>query len=234
MKKLSYLFLVSCLMFHVSSSTADDYLRLDTADPMFFNAKNDFLSRSSAALWDSNLRLRQQVSFGLTDSFTLGANIRYHENFNGPNDGFSNAGILAEYRVGRDTVYTDLLFAVNLGGGSRKVPEFKHTEYIAGVRIGKQWTWATLAGTVRSNWLFDDLIGRANLEFMPEFYFRFTSEWSAGVFVHVIKSTKPMLDRELVGLTVARRYGRTVYQLRSGYEFEQRDFILGGNLNILF
>ncbi|MDR0231867.1 MAG: hypothetical protein LBI82_07080, partial [Dysgonamonadaceae bacterium] len=200
----------------------------------FFNAKGDFLSRTSGDLWHSNLRFKQAFSFGLTDSFNIGANIKYHENFNGKDDGFSNVGITAEYRVGRDSVLTDLLFGVDLGGGSRKVEEFRKTHYIAGVRIGRQWNWVTLAGTLKTDWLFDDVYGRANIDFIPEAYFRITQEWSIGASADLRKSTAPSLDREFVNLKIARRYGRTVYEVRGGYEFEEKDFILGGNLNILF
>jgi hypothetical protein len=209
----------------------------DTSDPMFLVKRGDFLSVSDMSVRHSVLRAAQKFSYGFSDRFSLAADIKYQQNFRGPEDGFSNLGLDGAYRLssGDSNVMTDALFGINFGGSKRvRTPDFADTVYHAGVRIGRQWSGFTLAGTVKTSWIFNETRGMAYIDIIPEVYARLTDSWMVGLDFDIRKSTNPGFDQEWAGFKLIRQYGRTQYVGRVDYEFESDDWRFGAKLNILF
>ena len=102
--------------------------------------------------------------------------------------------------------------------------------------MGRQFSWITLSGTVKSTWVFDKERGVSYIDFIPESYFRFNYDWRAGIGFDLRKSTNPNLlpDQEWVDVKLLRQYGNTQYVGHFGYEFDSRDTLFGFDIKILF
>jgi hypothetical protein len=115
-----------------------------------------------------------------------------------------------------------------------RTPDFADTIYHAGIRIGRQWSGFTLAGTVKTSWIFNETRGMAYIDIIPEAYARLAENWMVGLDFDIRKSTNPGFDQEWIGFKLVRQYGRTQYVGRVDYEFESDDWRFGAKLNILF
>lgn len=209
----------------------------DTSDPTYITKSGDILSNSSLSLSDDIFRIAQKITYGVNDKLALSADIKYQQDFNGHEDGFSNIGLSGVYRLSDNSskITTDALFGISFGG-SKKVrePEFADTIYHAGVRIGRQWSKFTLAGTIKTSWIFDEDSGMAYIDFIPEAYFRLTDSWMTGAGLDFRKSTNPNFDQEWINFKLVKQYGRTQYVGHIDYEFESDDWLIGAKVNILF
>jgi len=212
-------------------------IALDTEDPLWFAQQADFLFRTTASYGrnqrDDILRASQSVTAGVNNRLNIFADIKYQQNFDWPEDGFSGLGFGLAYRFNDGPFMSDVFGGLELRG-NRHVPEFATNTWFGGVKIGRQWSWATLAATAKSSWIFDENQGMAYLNFMPEAYFRLTGTVSLGIYSDLQKSTTPSFDREWLGGKFSIRYGRTVYTGFVAYEFELDEWRGGGRLNLLF
>ncbi|MCL2331010.1 MAG: hypothetical protein FWC61_00505, partial [Proteobacteria bacterium] len=153
--------------------------------------------------------------------------------FDGPLDGVSYTGIGGAYRVRDDSIVTDFLAGVKFGGHAA-TPEYEDVVYSVGARMGKQWSWLTIAATLQSSWIFHDTHGLAYIDLSPEVYMRVFSSWRLGAYGMLRKATNPDLDAEAMGGKVAAIYGRTMYVGFAQYEFSHSELRFGGRINILF
>jgi hypothetical protein len=241
-RSIRFLFLIPFSLFlFASAHAAADAVRVDsdTSDPMFLTRAGDLLSNSSMSFGRDVLLARQKFTYGLNGRLALSADIKYQQNFNGPEDGFSNIGLGGVYRLsdgaGDSSIITDALLGVSFGGSKRvREPEFADTIYQAGVRAGRRWSWLTLSGTVKTSWIFDENRGMAYIDIVPEIYFRMTDSWKAGLGFDLRKSTNPRFDQETASFELVRQYGRTQYAGHLDYEFEGDSWRFGANINILF
>lgn len=206
---------------------------LDTENPLFFERGGDILSVTGADYGDDILGVHQKVSVGIAGRFSINGEINWQHDFGGNQDGFTYSGLGMTYRFNDDGIIADFMANVRFGGKAR-VPEYADTVYAAGVRAGKRWNRITLAATLETNWIFDDVYGMAYINVTPEFYFRFFKDWSLGLNAMIRKATKPMYDAEWVGGKLVRQYGRTMYAGFGEYEFENDEFRFGARLSILF
>ncbi|MCL2338950.1 MAG: hypothetical protein FWC51_03295 [Proteobacteria bacterium] len=222
-----------------SSRSSDDYtgpgnrIAMDTQDPMWLGDRWDILSKTYANYGNDILRVGEQLSVGLNHQFTLYGNIQYQADFNGTYDGFSGPEVGGIYRFSETGVLSDLFAGVQLGGQVR-VPAFATNVYYIGARVGKQWSWVTLAGILQTSWIFDETRGMAAIDLTPTAYFRLPWDWSAGVSLDLRKSTNPNYDEQIAGGQIAKRYGRTMYVGLVQYAFENPEWRFGLQLNILF
>ena len=134
-------------------------------------------------------------------------------------------------------IISDALFGLKLWGSSHvRTPEYADSSYYAGLRFGRQYTGVTLAGTVKSTWVFDDTRGLSYIDFIPEAYFRFKYDWHGGIGFDFRKSTNPHLldNQEWLNLKLLRQYGNTQYVGRFDYEFDSGEVQVGANVKILF
>lgn len=238
------LMLMSVAMFS-SMGRANDVAH-DTSDPLYLQSIEEVFSQSSISYWDHVLRVGQGVSYGLNNRLTIGANVHYQHDFNGPEDGFSAVDLRTVYRVGNAedndaNLITDVLFGFKFGGSSRvRTPDYADSTYYLGVRMGRQWAGVTLAATLKSTWVFDDERGVAFLDLTPEAYFRIAPDWRFGIGFTVRKATsddrvtEKDYDQEWLHLKLVRQYGRTQYIGHVDYEFESEDTMVGAKVNILF
>ena len=208
----------------------------DTADPIYLEASGDFLSRSSIDIGDSVMRLQQIFSYGINGRMAFSADIKYQQDFNGTEDGFSNIGLGMVYRLSNeDNIMSDTMFGVSFGGNKNvRSPEFADTVYYAGMRIGRKWDIITLAGTIKTSWIFDEINGMAYIDLIPEMYVRLSSNWMSGLGFDIRKSTNPNFDQEWLNFKLVRRYGRTQYVGNVDYEFEHGEYVFGAKINVLF
>ncbi|HNY25083.1 MAG TPA: hypothetical protein PKJ33_00840 [Alphaproteobacteria bacterium] len=210
----------------------------DTENPIFLESSGDFLSRSGLYLNDSVIRVSQMFSYGVNGRLALNANIKYQQDFNGTDDGFSHIGVGGIYRISGNSeseAISDALFGVNFGGSDRvRTPDFANTAYYAGMRFGRQWSSFTLAGTIKTTWIFDEVSGMAYIDLMPEAYVKISPSWMTGLGFDLRKSTNPVFDQEWINFKLVRKYGRTEYVAHVDYEFESSEYQFGANLNILF
>ena len=151
---------------------ASDVLSTDTFDPLYIVSESAFLSETDLQYVDSVVRLGQQFSYGVNDRFSLALNGHYQIGFDNHGSGFSAFDFGGKYRMGLASnnsagmVY-DVLFGLKFGGASSvRTPEYAKSTYYAGVRLGKQWAGWTLAGTIKSSWIFDDNKGLSYLGIM--------------------------------------------------------------------
>lgn len=208
--------------------------RLDTEDPMFFEHAHDFTSKTDLGIGNKAFRAGETIAYGFTDSFALSANIAYQAGIaDDYASGFSNIGVMAKYRATDGNILTDVFAGVNFAGDSM-LPNYANTLYTAGVRVGRQWSWITLAGTLQSSWIFDDKNGMAYIDFVPEVYFRLPASWSIGANATLRAATDPDFNEQFVGAKVAKRYGHTMYSVNFNYGFEHSEWLAGFRLNILF
>jgi hypothetical protein len=206
---------------------------------MFLKKSGDFLSGTSLSYGNSALRAMQKFSYGFSDRFSAAADIKYQLDFDGDEDGFSNVGLSGVYRLStadEDTrIISDVLFGINFGGStSVREPDFADTIYHAGVRVGRQWNVWTLAGTIKTSWIFDEIRGMAYVDFIPEIYARINQNWMTGVGFDFRKSTNPNFDASWINLNLIRQYGRTQYIAHIDHEFENSDWQFGLKINVLF
>jgi hypothetical protein len=168
--------------------------------------------------------------------------MHYQIDFSGHHEnGFSATEIGGTYRMShgfnRSHLISDALFGLKLWGSSHvRTPEYADSSYYAGLRIGRQYTGVTLAGTVKSTWVFDNTRGLSYIDFIPEAYFRFRYDWHAGIGLDFRKSTNPHLldNQEWLNLKLLRQYGNTQYVGRFDYEFGSGEVQVGANVKILF
>ena len=238
-KFLSVLIGAVLVMSPVVSAHADG-LEYDTSDPLFMVAQNDLLTETTLTYWDNVLRLGETLSYGINNRLTISANAHYQQDFNGTEDGFSSLDIGGVYRVGTAggtsaRIISDILFGLKVGGSSHvRTPYFADSTYYAGYRFGRQWTGVTLAATIKSSWIFDDVMGMAYIDFMPEAYFRIAQDWRMAANFMLRKATESAFDQEWIGGKIIRQYGRTQYAGHLDYEFESDELQVGLDVNILF
>ena len=238
-KFLSVLIGAVLVMSPVVSARADG-LEYDTSDPLFMVAQNDLLTETTLTYWDNVLRLGETLSYGINNRLTISANAHYQQDFNGTEDGFSSLDIGGVYRVGTAggnsaRIISDILFGLKVGGSSHvRTPYFADSTYYAGYRFGRQWAGVTLAATIKSSWIFDDVMGMAYIDFMPEAYFRIAQDWRMAANFMLRKATESAFDQEWIGGKIIRQYGRTQYAGHLDYEFESDELQVGLDVNILF
>lgn len=216
-----------------SSGASGDRIAMDMEDPMFFEQSRDFVSRTGAFIGNEVLLLSQRFSYGVNGNMVFSADVKFQESFHSDNDGFSNIGFMAAYRASDGNIKTDVFAGVNFTGAA-SVPNYANTVYAAGARVGRQWSWVTLAGALQTSWIFDENNGVAYIDLIPDVYFRLGWDWSLGAGAVLRKSTNPAFDQEWVGGRIAKRYGRTMYVGSFDYEIESEEWRLGARLNLLF
>ena len=217
-----------------------DSLELDTSDPLYMLSEQHVLSETTLTYWDNVLRLGEAISYGINNRLTIAANVHFQQDFDGSEDGFSAIDLGGVYRVGTASgnsahIISDVLFGLKFGGSSRvRTPYFADSTYYAGYRFGRQWAGMTLAATMHSSWIFDDVRSMAYIDAIPEAYFRIAEDWRLGAQFILRKATNPHYNQEWLGGKIVRQYGRTQYAGHLDYEFESDDLQVGVNVNILF
>lgn len=214
----------------------------DSSDPLFLIPDNQFLSDTYITTVDRKIRLGEFLGYGINNNFVVHANMLYQWDLSGEGQhGFSSTELGGTYRMNHGSstnhIISDALFGLKVWGSSHvRTPEYADSSYYAGLRFGRQYTGLTLAGTVKSTWVFDDTRGLSYIDFMPEAYFRFKYDWRAGIGFDVRKSTNTRLlrDQEWMNLKLLRQYGNTQYVGRMDYEFEYGEFLFGFDVKILF
>ncbi len=212
----------------------------DTSDPLYLLSEQHVLSETTLTYWDNVLRLGQSISYGLNSRLSIGANVHFQQDFDGSEDGFSAVDLGGVYRVGTAAgnsanIISDVLFGLKVGGSSKvRTPYFADSTYYAGYRFGRQWAGMTLAATIKSSWVFDDVRGMAYIDAIPEAYFRLDENWRLGAQFTLRKATNPHYNQEWLGGKIVRQYGRTQYAGHLDYEFESDNLQVGVNVNILF
>ena len=216
-------------------------LSRDTADPLFLQVKSDLLSKTHLSYFENGLRLGQYLSYGFSDRFALSASLHYQEDFDGSQDGLSSVDLGGTYRLvtqseSENRIVYDVLFGLKFGGSHRvRTPDYADSTYYVGLRFGRQYEGMTLAATIKSSWIFDDVpLGMAFIDFNPEAYFRVAPDWRIGVNLGLRKATNPHYDEESIGGKLVRQYGRTQYVGYINYEFEHEEVSCGARVNILF
>jgi len=235
---------VVALSVSVPSMARANDLSMDTSDPLFLQGAEQILTQTSLTYWDHILRAGQSASYGINNNLAIGANVHYQHDFNGNEDGFSAIDLDATYRMSGaadSNVISDVLFGFKFGGSSDvRTPDYADSTYYLGVRFGRQWAGMTLAGTIKSTWVFDDVRGTAFIDFTPEAYFRLSPDVRFGTGLTVRKATHkdPIsgkdYDQEWLHMKLVRQYGRTQYIGHVDYEFESDDAQVGARVNILF
>lgn len=224
---------------NINSARAAELYR-DTSDPLYLLVQEDFLSETGISYWDSTLRIEQAFSYGLNNRLSIGASVHYQFDFDGTEDGFSSIDLGGIYRLANASSNTshiiyDVLLGLKVGGSSHvRTPYYADSTYYAGLRFGRQWAGMTLAGTVKSSWIFDDVRGMAYIDFIPEAYFRVAQDWRLGGGFMFRKATDPQYNQEWINFKIVSQFGRTQYLFHFDYEFESSDFQVGANVKILF
>lgn len=214
----------------------------DLSDPLFFVPDNRFLSDTFAYLVDSKLRVGQYIGYGINNNFVIHAQMHYQIDFTHDHEsGFSSTEFGGEYRMnhgsGQSRIVSDALFGLKLWGASHvRTPEYADSSYYAGLRFGRTFAGLTLAGTVKSTWVFKDTRGVSYIDFVPEAYFRFKYDWRAGLGFDIKKSTNKYLlpNQEWLNLKLLRQYGNTQWVGHFDYEFEAEEVQVGLDIKILF
>ena len=214
----------------------------DSSDPLFLIPDNQFLSDTYITTVDRKIRLGEFLGYGINNNFVVHANMLYQWDLSGEGQhGFSSTELGGTYRMNHGSstnhIISDALFGLKVWGSSHvRTPEYADSSYYAGLRFGRQYTGLTLAGTVKSTWVFDDTRGLSYIDFMPEAYFRFKYDWHAGIGLDIRKSTNTQFlpDQEWLNFKLVRQYGNTQYVGNVGYEFDDNSFLLGANVKILF
>lgn len=214
----------------------------DTSDPLFLVGDNQFLSDTFVHFVDEKMRLGQYIGYGINNNFVIHANMHYQFDFSGDDEnGFSATELGGTYRMNHGTgdwhLKSDVLFGLKLWGSSHvRSPEYANSSYYAGLRVGRQFAGLTLAGTVKSTWVFDSSRGLSYIDFIPEAYFRFKYDWRAGLGFDFRKSTNTRLldNQEWVSLKLLRQFGNTQYVFRFDYELDDYEKQIGFDIKILF
>lgn len=235
-RKFSVCFISAAMLSCLSAgyiAPAAAYWEYDTENPLYFENARDFVTRSSADLFNSKLGLHQRISYGINGNLAIGAEASYQIDFDGPKDGFTYSGIDLKYRTGNSGTISEFFGGVQFGGRA-SVPDYANTVYFVGAKIGWQWSSLVLAGTIQSSWIFHDNYGVAYVDAIPEIYLKLTPTWGLGADAMFRKATRPIYDQEWAGLKLAKRFGRTMYAGFAKYELEQEEFMFGAKLNIVF
>lgn len=214
----------------------------DTSDPLFLTGDDKFLSDTYINFYDKKIRFGQYLDYGINKSLVLHANMLYQLDVSGHKEnGFSATEFGGVYRINHggenSRIISDALFGLKLWGSSHvRTPEYADSSYYAGFRFGRQYTGLTLAGTIKSTWVFDGNRGLSYIDFIPEAYFRFKHDWRAGIGLDIRRSTNEHLldNQEWLDLKLLRQYGNTQYVGRFDYEFESGEVQLGFDVKILF
>lgn len=222
--------------------TAKNVLANDLSDPLFLTPDNGFLSDTYVNYIDSKLRLGQALNYGINNNLVIHANMLYQIDFTRNNEnGFSSTEFGGTYRMnhgsGLSHIVSDALFGMKVWGSSHvRTPEYADSSYYAGLRFGRSFMGVTLAGTVKSTWVFDDKRGLSYIDFIPEAYFRMQYDWRFGLGFDIRKSTDRYLlpNQEWLNLKLLRQYGNTQWVGRFDYEFESEEIQVGLNIKILF
>jgi len=242
LKTLKFVGLFVALAAPCAANAVVRSLEFDTEDPMYLVPVADLQTQTGMTYMtydpSSIIRMYEKLAYGVTDKFVLGVDIFYQHDFDRERDdnGFSNIGINGIYRVsGNSMTLSDALFGVRLGG-DRHIgdPEFGETLYYAGLRIGRQKSTFTLAGTIKTSWIFDEANGMAFIDLMPEVYVRILNSWKMGLGFDFRKATTPQYDRQWLNYKTLLQFGRTQYVAEAGYEFKTQEYMIGARLNILF
>ncbi len=210
---------------------------LDTENPMYMVKLGDVLSETDFAVYDGKFGLGQKLSYGFSNRFYASMDVRYQEDFNGYDDGFSNLGLSGVYRLSENKsgMTYDLVFGARFFGSDKlENPELSNTTYNAGLRVGYDMSFVTLSATLKSIWIFDEVDGISILNFTPEAYFRISEHWTTGLEFDYRQSTNFQFDEQWLGWKLGTRYGRTQYFGKIAYDFESGDVLFGGKVNILF
>lgn len=219
-----------------------DLLANDSSDPLFLTGDNQFLSDTYISIFDKKIRMGQYLDYGINNHFVIHANLLYQLDVSGHHEnGFSATEVGGVYRMnhgyGQSRIISDALFGLKLWGSSHvRTPEYADSSYYAGLRFGRQYMGVTLAGTVKSTWVFDNRRGLSYIDFIPEAYFRFKYDWRGGIGLDFRKSTNPHLlpNQEWLNLKLLKQFGNTQWVGRFDYEFESSEIQVGGNVKILF
>lgn len=218
-------------------------IKNDTTDPLFLLSDKEILSDTGLEYVDSKIRIGEELLYGITNGFALKANVFYQYDFSHNKErGLSSFDLGAIYRLndgmGADSrLISDLLFGAKFGGSEHvRSPEYADSSYYAGLRFGRQWNGLSLAGTVKSTWVFDKDRGVSFIDFIPESYFRIGENWRLGLGFDFLVSTNKYLlhNQEKIDFKLVRQFGNTQYVGHIDYEFEEKDFLLGMNVKILF
>ena len=242
MKRFFGIFFGLMCMYAPMVAHAEYDLATDTSDPLFLVPDNMILSETDLSYGRDVLRLGQVLSYGLNDRLSVSGRVHYQVDFVDDQDGFSSIDLGGMYRMGRADdndarLISDVLFGFKFGGSSHvRTPEFADSSYYAGLRFGRQWAGVTLAGTIKSTWVFDKTRGLSYLDFIPESYFRLDENWRAGLGFTFRKSTNPHIlnNQEWINLRMVCQFGRTQYIGHVDYEFENNETRVGAKINILF
>lgn len=215
-------------------------LTVDTSDPLFMDGRGHVLSQTKLNYFETGLRLGQSLSIGFSDRFMMGANVHYQQDFSGSEHGFSSVDIGGIYRIAtadendNEMIY-DVLAGLKLGGSTRvRTPDYADSTYYIGMRFGQQYNAVTLAGTIKSSWIFNKNHGIAFIDLVPAIYLRVHEDWRLGLNFALRKATDRQYDEETVGAEIIREYGRTQYVAHFEYAFEDEDITAGMRVNILF
>lgn len=230
---------------YVSQKTSvsdNSLLSNDTSDPLFMIGDNQFLSDTYVYFPSERMRVGQYLGYGINNNLSLAANVHYQVDFSGHREnGFSSTDFSGVYRLNhgfnQSRIISDVLFGLKVWGSSHvRTPEYADSSYYAGLRFGRQYTGVTLAGTVKSTWVFDNTRGLSYIDFIPEAYFRFKYDWRAGIGLDIRRSTNTHLleDQEWLNFKIVRQYGNTQYVGNVGYAFDEARFQLGASVKILF
>ena len=200
------------------------------------------MSETTLSYGHDIMRLGQGLSYGLNDRLSISGLVHYQIDFVGQDDGFSSVDLGATYRMGRAEdndarLISDLILGFKFGGSERvRTPEYADSSYYAGLRFGRQWAGITLAGTIKSTWVFDKMRGLSYIDFIPESYFRIDERLRAGAGVTFRKSTNPqwLKNQEWLNLKMVFQFGRTQYMGNVDYEFEDEEVRVGAKVNVLF
>jgi len=241
MKKLLCGFVGTVLMCG-SALADDDLLMADTSDPLYMLEQEHLLSTTSVDYGNDILRLGQAFSYGLNNRLNMGANVHYQFDFvhSRKERGFSSIELNGVYRAGladsnSANMPVDVLFGARFAGNHRvREPDFAKSTYFAGLRVGRQWAGISLAGTVKSTWIFDKMRGMSYIDFIPESYFRMVDGWRLGIGATIRVATNPDFDREWLRFKLARQFGRRQYAAQYSYEYEREESAVGMYVNILF
>jgi len=221
---------------------AKSILANDTSDPLFFVGDNQFLSDTYTAFKNSTLRIGEYIGYGINNNFAIHMNMQYQIDFTHDHEnGFAATEFGGTYRLNHGNndrrIISDVLFGLKLWGSTHvRTPEYADSSYYAGFRFGRQYTGLTLAGTVKSTWIFDEDRGVSYIDFIPEMYFRFKYDWRGGLGADIRRSTNIHLmpDQEWLNFKLLKQFGNTQYVGRFDYEFELHEVQVGFNLKILF
>ena len=192
------------LMCNAAYADAGEMISVDTSDPLYMPEIEHLLSTTDVTYGDDLLRLGQSFSYGLNNRLMANANVHYQFDFVRARKerGFSSIELGGIYRAGLADdnsahVSTDVLFGARFAGNRHvREPDFAKSSYFAGLRVGRQWAGVTLAGTVKSTWVFDDARGMSYIDFIPEVYFRMIEGWRAGAEFTARVATNDDFDRE--------------------------------------